>query len=437
MARFLFPVDIANRGLQHIGATRIDTTLGFTEPTKAASECASVYDKLRRAELQENAWRFAIKNAVLRPIDTNTMLLSPSLWSSTATYFVGSIVADQYGTIWVSNTANNLNNDPLNSSAWDQYFGPMTVSLWDTSGTTSYRAGELVYTAAGDGTNRVYLSLLDGNTDNPATATAWDATITYFKNQVVTRLSTAYMSRIDLNLNQDPSTTFVARWSSSTTYAAGNKVTGSDGVIYQSIGSGNVNHDPTSDGGIHWTNTGVLSPWDTTFVAGTGSLNWRQIGGAEFPSGVTLSTLNIVWPIGAGPSSQVGSRNVFRLPANFLRRAPRDSKAGAYSFLGAPGNLSVDDWEFVDQYFTSLCSTALAFPFVADFVDVARMDDMFCEGLGARIGEEVCEPLAQSTAKKQAAASEYTTFMGKAKRANAILIGPVEPPLDDWITCRY
>src|SRR5215472_6772115 len=373
MARFLFPVNIANRGLQHIGQDRIDESLGFTEPSKPARECAFVYDKLRRAELQENAWRFALKKAILRPIISTTLKLTPTLWSSTTTYFVGSIVTDQYGTIWISNTTDNLNNDPLNSFAWDQYFGPMTVSLWDSTTTSTspgYMTGELVYTTPGDGTNRVYLSLVDGNTDNPATATAWDATVTYFKNQVITRSAVAYMSRIDNNLNQDPLTTFFAEWASGTTYAAGNKVTGSDGMVYTSIGSGNVGHDPTTDGGANWTSTGVLSPWDSTFVGGTGSIKWLQVGGTEFPSGVTVTTLNIVWPIGPGPLSTTFTRNVFRLPANFLRKAPSDPKAGAYSFLGAPGNLAVDDWEFWDQYFTSWCSTPIIMAFVADFVDV-------------------------------------------------------------------
>jgi hypothetical protein len=439
MARFLFAVDIANRGLDHIGQDPISESLGFTQPGKTAALCARVYDKLRRAELQENAWRFALKKAVLRPIISTTLKLVAALWSASTTYFVGSIVSDQYGTIWISNTPDNLNNDPLNSSAWDQYFGPMTVSLWDTTTTTTsagYNTGELVYTTPGDGTNRVYLSLVDGNTDNPATATAWDATVTYFKDQVVTRSAVAYMSRIDNNLNQDPLTTFFADWSSSTTYVIGNKVTGSDGVIYTSTTNGNLNHDPTTDGGLHWSSGGVLSPWDSTFVGGTGSIKWRQIGGTEFPSGVTVTTLNIVWPVAFGPLSNTFNRNVFRLPANFLRKAPADSKAGSYSFLGSPGNLAIDDWEFWDQYFTSWCSTPIIFTFVADFVDVARMDDMFCEGLGARIGLEVCEPLTQSTAKKQACASEYVRAIGIAKRQNGILIGAIMPPLDDYIACR-
>jgi hypothetical protein len=73
---------------------RIDATLGFSEISSRSSECAFVYDKLRRAELQRNTWRFAIREAVLRAIDSTTLLLVPALYVSTTTYFVGSIVVD-------------------------------------------------------------------------------------------------------------------------------------------------------------------------------------------------------------------------------------------------------------------------------------------------------------------------------------------------------
>jgi hypothetical protein len=56
-------------------------------------------------------------------------------------------------------------------------------------------------------------SLQDGNTDNPATATAWAATATYHKNQTVTRSAVAYQSLIDLNINQDPASA-PALWAS-------------------------------------------------------------------------------------------------------------------------------------------------------------------------------------------------------------------------------
>lgn len=433
---FLTPIDIGNRALQHCGATMMDPILGFTEVSKNAQQVAFCYPKLRRAELRRNVWKFAIRRAVLRPIDATTMLLQAALWVSTTTYFVGSIVADENGTLWQSNIPNNLNSQPEDSASWTEYFGPMSVTLW--SSTSSFFAGELVYTAAGDGTNRVYVSLISANADTPATATAWDATVTYFMNQIITRSSVAYMSLIDFNLNQDPVTTFHAIWAVGTTYAAAAKVTASDGVIYSSVAGSNVGNDPTADAGVHWTNTGVLSPWTTVYVSGSGSLNWRQIGGAEFPMGVTVTPLGnaTVYPLGAGPSSQSTTRNAFRLPAGFLRRAPLDPKAGNISYLGAAWGLPADDWNFEGAFITSAQTDPIMLRFVADTVDVTTFDDMFCEALGARIGLEVCEPLTQSSEKKHTIAGEYEKFMIEAVIVNGIEVGSEEPPVDDYITCR-
>lgn len=430
---FLTAVDIANRALQHVGQDLIDSSLGFTEQSKKAQQTAFAYPKLRRAELRRNVWRFAIRRQVLRAIDTNTMLLAPSLWVSTTTYFAGSIVIDENGTPWISLVPNNLGNEPQYSPYWAQYFGPLSVSLYDS--TVSYSAGELVYTAAGDGTNRVYLSLQSGNSDNPATGTDWDDETTYFKNQVVTYSSVAYMSLIDLNINNTPSSS-AAAWASGTTYSTGQAVRGSDGVRYTSVGNGNVGNDPTTDAGVNWTNTGVLVPWATDFVGGEGSIKWLQIGGAEFPMGVTLTTLNILYPIGSGPSTQMASRNAYRLPAGFLRQAPTDPKAGSMSYLGAEWGLPYSDWLFEGNFIVSAQVDPIMLRFVADVVDVRQMDDMFCEGLGARIALEVCEPLTQSTSKKQIIASEYQRFMTEARLVNAIEIGSEEPPVDDYVLCR-
>ncbi len=434
---FQTPTDIANRALDHCGQDPIDATLGFNEDSKAARILGRIYDKLRQAELRRNVWVFSIRRAVLRAIDTTTMLLAPALWVETTTYFVGSIVVDATGQPWISNIPNNLGNDPLITSAWEQYFGPLTVSLYDSTSTTAYFSGELVYTAAGDGTNRVFLSRQDGNSDNPATATAFDATVTYFKNQVVTYSSVAYMSRIDLNINQTPSaTTAAADWASGTTYGAAALVTGSDGVRYSSIAGANVGNDPTSSSGF-WTSSGVLTPWQPTFVGGSGSIKWLQIGGTEFPNGVGLTTLNIIYPLGAGPSSQSTTRNAFRLPASFLRKAPTDPKAGSTSTLGAPTNLAYTDWNFEGAYITSSQFDPIMLRFGADVVDVSTMDAMFCEGLGARLGRAACEPLTQSSDKLKTIDAIYSQTMGDARTVNAIMVGPEEPPLDDYLACRY
>ena len=379
MPAFNSSLDIGNRAAQHCGAKRISS---FSEISVAASEISFAYDKLREAELQSNLWTFAIKKTPLRPINTNTMLLTPSLWSQSTTYYRGSIVADENNNLWVSRIPSNLNNDPLLTSFWEPYFGPMAVPLYDVTGQTNYLSGELVYTTPGDGTYRVFESLISSNQDSPLIKTVWLSSTTYFKNQVVTFYPTwssgttyafgaavtlngisyvslaagnlnnnpssdsahwmtltltstnevqtsewnattaygantivdysgslyiasanstglippanagswtaitggvAYQSLIDVNINNEPDLA-PALWAIGTTYTTAAKVTGSDGIVYQSIGSGNVGNNPISDGGAHWTNTGVLSPWTTSFVGGSGSVNWLEIGELNSPA---------------------------------------------------------------------------------------------------------------------------------------------------------
>lgn len=356
---------------------------GFSEDSKRASEVSFVYDKVRQAELQRSIWKFATKRVCLRPVDTTTMLLSPSLWGSTTTYYGGSIVADQNGGLWKSTIPNNVGNDPLLTTFWEPYFGPMSVSSYDA--TTSYLAGEIVYTYAGDGTYRVYISLQDNNSANPSTATAWDATVTYFKDQVVTYSSVAYKSLFDLNLNQTPNTSPLA--------------------------------------------------WTSTFTGGSGAVTWLEIGGVDFPAGVALATLTIIYPIGTGPSSQLSSRNVFLLPAGFLRPAPQNPKPGMNP-LGGPSGYDFDDWNFESGYLISAQVGPVMLRFVADVTDVRRMSTMFCEGLAARIGIEVAQPITQSDARLGTIAKMYEKFMSEARLIDEIEDGYIDEPDDELITVR-
>lgn len=383
MTEFTTPTDIGNRALQHCGASRIDPTLGFLENSKAASEIGFCYGKLRRAELRRNVWTFATRRAVIRPIGTDTMLLAAALWVESTTYFVGCIVADAAGNLWISNTATNLGNNPALSTTWEPYFGPLTVSLYDAA--TAYAAGDLVYSTPGDGTARTYLSLTSNNQDNPATASAYAAAVTYRKNQVVTSAAIAYMSLLDLNLGQTPASSPLA--------------------------------------------------WTTSFTGGTGSAQWLQIGGTEFPMGVGLTTMGLAYPLGAGPSSQSTSRNVFKLPAGFLRMASQNPKATTPA-LGAPSGYTYNDWNLENGFLISVETGPIALRFVADVTDVRRMDDLFCEMFAARIGLEVCEPLTQSSAKLGTIAKIYQEWRDQASVANAIEQGYEDPPIDDYVNCR-
>jgi hypothetical protein len=432
MTAFWSPVDIGNRALQHCGASRMDQTLGFSEPSKNASEVAFCYDKLREAALTRDYWTFAIKWAVLRAVDGNTMRLAPALWSPVTTYFEGSIVADASGNFWKSTFPNNLNNDPLLTLAWEPFFGSMGVPLYDA--TLTYSPGELVYTAPGDGTNKVFVSLQSNNSDNPATATPWDTTTTFFKNQVVTRTAVAYMSLIDLNTNQDPALA-PALFNIATTYAAAAKVGGSDGMIYQSVGSGNVGNDPTIDGGAHWTNTGVLNPWSTVFIAGSGSDKWLQIGGTGFPAGVTLTKLNIIYPLTAGPPTQSTSKNAFLLPAGYLRKAPQNPKPGI-SPLGGPSGVVYDDWLIENGFLVSAQTGPITLRFVANFTDVSRMHTTFCEGLAARIALAICDAITQDKGQLELVAKIFKQWESDAITIDGIENDYTDPPDDDYVTVR-
>ncbi|HZR03628.1 MAG TPA: hypothetical protein VFA81_10705 [Burkholderiales bacterium] len=422
---FLVPLDIYNRACQHCGAARIKT---FGEDTVQFGEIDFAYDKIRRSEMRRNVWRFAIRRAVMRPITAgSTMLLSPSLWSSTTTYPFGAIVADVNGYLWQSKMQDNLNQGPGTSTAWDAYCGPMTVEPYDSTVTTGYFAGELVYKTPGDGTFKVYMSLISGTSGDPAITTPWVATTTYMKDQVVTYLSTTYTSLIDFNLAQTP-TSSPAPWSASTTYALGAAVSGSDGVNYTSVGNGNLGNNPTTTTGL-WTNTGVLTPWVAASTFGTAADEWLQITAG-------LTDLDIFYPIGAGPVMQDPQRNVFRLPANYLRIAPQDPKAGSVSFLGAPSGLMYNDWNLEGDYIVSRESFPIMLRFVADIRDVRAMDDMFCEGLAAELARAVFPKLAGPSAKLSDIAGAYALAITNARVVNGIETGPTEAPEDDYIATR-
>jgi len=391
---FQAPIDIMNRALQRVGQTRIAS---LTEDSKACDEVTFCYDKLRIAEMRRNVWVFSIRTAALRPYNPpvpantqtgaaatlGTMQLVPAAWSATNNYLPGSIVSFTNGRYYFSRDA-NLNSSPdTNPIDWAQYFGPRTVEPYDTTGKTTYYPGELVYTLSGT-TPTVFLTLAQ-TTDVPTTTIAWAAT---------------------------------------TYYNAGDTVTGSDANKYQSKIDLNNNIDPVSDAGVHWATLPVANQPDTH--AGQ---NWMQID-------ATVKSLTFIYPVGAGPSFQTNTMNVYFLPYGYLRQAPQNPKAGSNTFLGGPSGNQYNDWQFQGAQLLTRQSGVLILRFAADIADVTLMDSMFCEGLSCRIGIEVCEPLTQSVSKLQGITAEYKTFMGDARAVNGIEAGPVEAPEDDFISCR-
>ncbi len=192
---------------------------------------------------------------------------------------------------------------------------------------------------------------------------------------------------------------------------------GSDGLLYTSLANGNIGNNPPVSPAF-WSTTGQLVAWSLSTIAGSGSNKWRII-----PNPV-LTNFNLTNPVGVGPTIQTQTRNLYRLPANYLREAPQDPKAGSSNFLGAPSGLAYNDWEYEGNFLVSRESRPIVYRFVADISFVPDMDDMFCEGLGCRIAYETCERITQSTEKKGAALQAYTHFMSEARTVNGIETGP-------------
>jgi hypothetical protein len=494
-------VDIANRALQHCGATGITS---LDDNDKNAAEVKKCLDSLRQAELRDNVWTFACKRAVLYPINTPisgapfgttaqpTLLLNPSEWNAGRQYPFGYIVQHN-GTYWCNNALSSVGQEPgLDATTnWDVYFGSVCVNAWgDPTGdvppdgvtTIGYFVGDLVYVGS-----QVFVSLQNSNVASPLDPDAWSSTVVYSEGQTVADADGwEWRSFTNNNIGAQPGV--YGMWSSAPTYSVGSYVIGSDRVLYKALVS-NSNHNPASGASpTQWSAVGAPGSWplwenartyaENDYVAGTdgqvyqavqGSNTNHQPVGATYnpntpatnwwvPVGITvpwyanfgagasngawlgidasLDPINIMYPIGTGPSIQTQNKNIFFLPNGHLREAPQEPKAGSVSFLGAPTGRMYDDWEFNGNFIISQSPFPIIYRFVADVSQVPQMDAMFKEAWAARIGLEVCEPLTQATAKIATIERQYKRFMDRAKTTNGIEQGPTEAPEDDYITCR-
>lgn len=421
---FLDSLDIANRACQHLGVERIASV---TEDSRQNNEIANVYDKVLDTELMRNAWRFAIKKVALRALTATTMLLAPAVWNVLQLYLPGAVVADSNGDLWMSVLPENLGNTPGATLAWDQYFGPMTADAYVS--TQDYFAGELVYQAGTyPGGYVVFMSLVNGNSEVPQTVDTWDTTVQYGQDDVVSYSGSQWRSLIAYNIGTTPANGPLD-YAAGTTYSAAATVVGSDGYIYSSIAGSNVGNDPVTDAGVHWTNTGVPDAWASTPTIYPTSRQW-------VPLFAGLQTIFVIQPIGAGPQDQDVSRNLFRLPANYLGEVPQDPKGGVNSPLGGPSGSHYLDWEFDGDWIVSSEPNVIVFRFVAAITNVQKMTAMFCEGFAARIALETCQVLTQSSGKFQEVGASYKLAISEARLKNGIEEGPTEPPEDDFLTVR-
>lgn len=133
----------------------------------------------------------------------------------------------------------------------------------------------------------------------------------------------------------------------------------------------------------------------------------------------------------SGNAPAWGRERFFALPGDYLKDVPQDPK-----FMETPA-----DWLFeTDSNGVTGIATddaaPLDFRYVYDCTEVGRFDPLFFEALAARMAAEIVYDLKQSTGGKQDLLTEYEVLMGRARRLNAIEIGPSEPDEDTWITER-
>lgn len=404
----------------------------FTEDSKNAQEIRNCYDIVRRAELRRNVWRFAIRRCTLHAITSSSQKVVPSDWAITTNYPANAIVA-YAGFIYISVADANISNIPdpnSNTSAgnfWQLYYGSLYADFWSSSGTNpptamtltrGYVSGDLVYWPR-DVTAQVYLSIANANMDTPSlVAPTFDATVFYNPGDFVISSAITYTSiwAAGDNLGNTPATSPlywepVPAYASGTTYATGDIVIYSN-VLYSSLVDSNTGHTPVSSP-TQWQ---VLQP-------DLGLGKWLLLD---------ASLVRIINPANLYPQQAI-----FPLPNGFLREAPEDPKAGSSSILGAPSNIMYRDWLFEGPWIVSRFPVPpQAFRFVADLTDTSQFDPMFVEGFAARIAEEICEPITQSTEKMAMIQKVYDKVMGEARNVNGIEIGSEEPPLDDYLSCR-
>ncbi len=419
-------VDIINRSLQLLGRKRIASVL---DQNMNASESNFSYHIIRRFEQRRAAWRFCIRKVALRALNLATQQITFGNYAAGTTYVLNDVVTGSDGLTYVSLKGSNTGDDPTTTSgSWGIYLGPMQANQY---------------------------------------VVAWVISTTYKANQFALGSNgTTYFSTVNNNIGNDPTIT-PAAWLVGTTYALGNFVTGSDANVYQSVAGGNVGHNPVGDGGVRWTqvlaNVDGYFGWEAqTAVNATTDYSAGELV-YTLPSSVYLSTIsdntlnpttdttgawlsmtttpslanmNFIYPIGAGPSEEEDTRNVFMLPNGFMREVAQDPKAGSNSVLGAPSGIRYQDWYFENNYFTSFTPGPIFFRFAGDVLDPNQFDPMFIEDLAYALAVANCKALGGTQADMVSIQKEARLFQSQARTVNAIEKGTEEPAEDDFISCR-
>ncbi len=252
--------------------------------------------------------------------------------------------------------------------------------------------------------------------------------------------------------------TFLA-WAVGTTYAVGDVVSDSLGYLWISNRATNLAITPgvtdTTPYWIPYHGPVVADLWASgKFFAGdvvykTGSPNkayiaipprgtlvttqdpasgapWHEIAGA------TVATMFDLEPIGVSllPSALATSatqRNIYDLPANYMRIAPQDPKfpaSASRAFLTA--GQQFNDFEIEGGFLYSADTGPKIFRFTGDFTNVRAMEALFCELVALGMAKEMCMILTGNRELLAQIDRQYDQRASDARSTSLIEMGSAE-----------
>lgn len=93
-------------------------------------------------------------------------------------------------------------------------------------------------------------------------------------------------------------------------------------------------------------------------------------------------------------------------------------------------------YEIIDGRIHTNLSAPLDYEYIARITDSGAFDQLFVEGLAARLAADAAEELTQSNSKKEAAFSIYRNVLAEARRVNALYRPPRRKEAGRWMASR-
>jgi hypothetical protein len=153
---------------------------------------------------------------------------------------------------------------------------------------------------------------------------------------------------------------------------------------------------------------------------------YEFVKNAELETNVWRFSIERVSIAAMSTAPAFGRDNQYQLPADFIRPAPIDPDISHF-----PSDIL---WEGTKVLTNDVGPLQLRY--VSSAVSEQTFSPLFVEALAARIAIEICEKLTGSNSKKDSLESAYTFHITKARSVDAIIRGPTESEVDEWIHTR-